>query len=121
MRKDIADRWVQALRSGRYGQGSGYLQASGFWCCLGVLCDVLKDELPSRPDWSPTNEDPEVDVMTFLGQTKVLPEEVISLAQMFSGVGDFRTEGEACLATINDRGKSFTEIADIIASDWENL
>jgi hypothetical protein len=33
-------KWVEALRSGKYQQGQGYLQKDGKFCCLGVLCDV---------------------------------------------------------------------------------
>lgn len=40
MQKDVRDRWVKALRSGDYEQGSGYLCKENKYCCLGVLNDV---------------------------------------------------------------------------------
>lgn len=35
-------KWVEALESGEYTQGPGYLHnpADDTWCCLGVACDV---------------------------------------------------------------------------------
>lgn len=32
--------WLAALRSGEREQGKGYLNVSGKFCCLGVLCEV---------------------------------------------------------------------------------
>lgn len=35
--------WIEALRSGKYEQGFGALQTrSGKFCCLGVVCELLK-------------------------------------------------------------------------------
>ena len=43
-------KWLEALRSGQYQQGKGAMQTvtrdgTSRFCCLGVLCDVLKDDL----------------------------------------------------------------------------
>lgn len=49
MNKEIKDKWVNALRSGNYKQGAGYLKITKknetTFCCLGVLCDVM--DIPS--------------------------------------------------------------------------
>lgn len=46
MKKEIADKWVAALRSGKYQQGKNVLSANeNSFCCLGVLCDVVKDQV----------------------------------------------------------------------------
>lgn len=37
-----AQKWVDALRSGKYQQGAGCLSAEGKFCCLGVACEVMK-------------------------------------------------------------------------------
>lgn len=44
---DIKKKWVEALRSGRYKQGSGRLvtvrglgSEEDHFCCLGVLCEI---------------------------------------------------------------------------------
>lgn len=38
----LKDKWLKALRSGRYKQGTGWLHdsPSNTYCCLGVLCAV---------------------------------------------------------------------------------
>lgn len=48
MRPEDLDKWIAALRSGRYGQATGLLQdidedgyASNAYCCLGVLDTAL--------------------------------------------------------------------------------
>ena len=42
----IKQRWIEALKSGKYKQGYGQLRSSdNAFCCLGVLYDVCKDEL----------------------------------------------------------------------------
>jgi hypothetical protein len=42
MKKEIAYKWADALRSGIYKQEKKYL--SSFWgfCVLGVLCDLYR-------------------------------------------------------------------------------
>ena len=47
MKRDIRDQWIAALRSGEYKQGNGVLHqvskdGAESFCCLGVLCRVLK-------------------------------------------------------------------------------
>lgn len=44
----IKEQWIAALKSGKYPQGRSCLQDKGKYCCLGVLCEVLK--LDSRLD-----------------------------------------------------------------------
>jgi len=42
MNKELKDKWVVALRSGKYKQGGDCLRNSreNTYCCLGVLCDI---------------------------------------------------------------------------------
>jgi hypothetical protein len=45
MNPDIKAKWVAALRSGEYKQGTGSLRNSqNEYCCLGVLCEVAVEE-----------------------------------------------------------------------------
>lgn len=45
MKPEIKEKWLEALRSGNYKQGTGKLRQveknGDTYCCLGVLCDVL--------------------------------------------------------------------------------
>ena len=41
MKKNIAMKWVKALRSGKYEQGKKMLRSlDSKYCCFGVLCDI---------------------------------------------------------------------------------
>lgn len=40
--KEIKNKWLEALRSGKYKKGSGRLRdEKNNYCCLGVLCDIM--------------------------------------------------------------------------------
>ena len=76
---DIKQKWVAALRSGKYKQGIGYLRStSDEYCCLGVLCDMSNSDtwvkegdyykLPSGSDTVPKFGDIDATVYDVLGQ-----------------------------------------------------
>lgn len=45
MKPDIKAKWVAALRSGKYQQGTRELRPTDdHFCCLGVLCDIYNKE-----------------------------------------------------------------------------
>jgi len=102
MKKEIADKWIAALRSGEYKQGMGALHdtSNDSYCCLGVLCKVMD---------SPIEQ----------GQS-FLSLEAQKQADMRTGHGDFH--GSTSLVNLNDGGEaSFDDIANIIEKEWENL
>lgn len=43
MKKEIAEKWIAELRSGKYAQGKTYLESGGKFCCLGILCKMGVD------------------------------------------------------------------------------
>ena len=49
MKREIAEKWTAALRSGEYEQGQGQLHKRNIefpdcFCCLGVLCELAVEE-----------------------------------------------------------------------------
>jgi hypothetical protein len=116
MKKSVAMKWVKALRSGRYKQTDGQLMYRGLdgkpsYCCLGVLCRVVGKPAKAGPDGE-----------------EVAPPKVCALAGLAEG--DPKTsitreyEGKTyhkTLSVLNDSGKSFEEIADIIEQEWRNF
>jgi hypothetical protein len=49
MKKEYLDKWLAALRSGKYKQGKHQLKTdSGAFCCLGVLQQELDGEVESQ-------------------------------------------------------------------------
>jgi hypothetical protein len=120
MDKEIKARWLEALRSGKYQQGSCYLRDGDKYCCLGVLCEVLGvPSTPIRDDGSCTIYDHEENVHLYDGSKSYLS---ISTAER-AGLSTNGELGEAfeykggmfdSLVGLNDCGVSFAEIADII-------
>jgi hypothetical protein len=54
---DLKARWIEALRSGRYKQGTGRLRSFyDEYCCLGVLLDIIDPtrwvQEPLRYTWN---------------------------------------------------------------------
>jgi hypothetical protein len=113
MKKEVAEKWVVALRSGKYKQGSGTLQGiARTYCCLGVLCEI-----------APANKKLiAVDGM-LLGSNLATQPDVKDWADMATSLGSLytNTDREISLAMLNDSGKTFEEIADIIEKNWEKL
>ena len=120
------DEWLTALRSGEYKQGPGALRKRdgiGGWehCCLGVLCVLQKrSEVPSR-DWA--------DVTLFDGLSGSLQSSNPAYAALDSrghlpcGVFVQRAGTEErlmSLASCNDEGLTFADIADIIEKVWKH-
>lgn len=117
MKQEIAIKWVEALRSGKYKQGRSYLTTSGSsFCCLGVLCDIS-----CLSEWDSKDE--------YFDASQALPREVADWAGITDcnpDVPGMYTEEESqvpklTLAEINDKGASFSQIADIIENYWEEL
>ena len=96
MDKAIKQKWIKALRSGRYKQTTEYLYIGGGYCCLGVLARVQGAKLS------------ELDGLSLLED---------SLKKYAAGI---RHKSQKTLAEKNDgtgsdmNSKTFKEIADYI-------
>ena len=112
MDKKIGKAWVKALRSGKYAQARGYLEKidkknKPRYCCLGVLqkC-VLKLPILSTKETE-------------------LSLKAQNMAKMSTSYGEYgrtrRDEDSPCLATLNDSGRNFLKIADIIEKHMDEL
>ena len=130
MKKEIKKKWVKALRSGKYKQGRGELREEDRFCCLGVLCDLSKLgewEEYNRMDHSfhylIEGQPYEEDADGCLPNAGYLPKPVAEWAGMKTVKGQLKNNSRYThkigntLALLNDSGKSFKEIADIIEKD----
>lgn len=113
MKKDVAEKWVAALRSGEYKQGRGTLRkelslgTTTRHCCLGVLCEVVDPE--NVLHWHNHNE---------------LTRSIKALTGMRreDGALTTRLEGHDTLVDVNDILElPFPQIADYIEAHWEEL
>lgn len=97
MKKSIADKWVRALRSGKYKQGVWMLKSLDRFCCLGVLCEIQKIK----------SDDCRV-IKSHMNPLKTGNGVIKSLNQDLAG--------------LNDSGDfTFDEIADLIQMTYEEL
>lgn len=123
MRKDIAERWVAALRSGVYPQTTGHLRdkANGVdsYCCLGVLCDLHSKSCPTG-SWDGVGYCTKVrGKQRYNTEFDVPTAEVVRWAEL-SEANPTMTGGT--IAELNDNaGKTFDELADLIEASWESM
>lgn len=69
MNPEIKTKWVEALRSGEYKQGVGWLKtADGKMCCLGVLVELQHPDM-----WVPNPNDSDVESFRFDTSANSLP------------------------------------------------
>lgn len=115
--KDQAREWVAALRSGRFLQGRGRLRMPNgkHYCCLGVLCEISGvdlDEVRLRPSVSAGGAPMPLPLAEWGGdEDQFTPEELRDLLPDEK----FRVK----LATQNDNGGTFEEIARLIEVAFE--
>jgi hypothetical protein len=106
MNEEFKRKWVEALRSGKYAQGTGRLRDGDSFCCLGVLCD-----LSDSSKWD--------GFRTYDGATALPPFRLARDVGIPGGeciVTECRDRrGESVtLAELNDHGFSYAQIADVI-------
>jgi hypothetical protein len=57
VKHELKVKWLEALRSGKYEQARGELRGGDKFCCLGVLCDVVKPGAWNGENWVWTTEE----------------------------------------------------------------
>ena len=114
MNQEIKEKWLAALRSGKYKQGKYRLRTiDDEYCCLGVLCEVVG--LEAQLD--------RFNRYKYEGESAFLPLSV-KLVSEISGSGSlhnpiyFNGTNRDCLMTLNDSGMTFEQIADVIEEQF---
>ena len=116
MNQTIKQKWVDALRSGEYEQGTGCLKnSSGKYCCLGVLCDLAAKEGIVRERWERGSSFTQLQYY-YDGESSFLPKSVSKWADLDDILEQVEYKDSArILYTLNDVvGLTFDEIADLI-------
>ena len=127
MNPEVKQKWIDALRSGDYEQGSEKLRGPNGYCCLGVLCDLYIKENNKEWDFGgygeygeETNPQP-MDYWYFDEESEFLPESVMNWAKLYLrnpilrvDDNDEMFEFNEEVSTLNDEGYSFSMIADLI-------
>jgi hypothetical protein len=112
MNKTVKNQWIAALKSGEYKQAKGHLRYRDSFCCLGVLCNL---HAQSHPEIAAR----QTKAGQYMGNSKVLPVEVMDWAGLDSESGGYLRNGKSTSLVIqNDSGLSFPEIAKIIDEEF---
>ena len=140
MNKEIAIKWVKALRSGKYKQGKHnlctILNGNKKFCCLGVLTDMYQKDCKAKKRKQLPSKEKKLYGEIIVGynvdgrQDQALPHAVKNWAGMqdkngMYWVGDKARSGmeiDFCsLADANDNGFTFKQIASFIEKHYEIL
>lgn len=126
--KAILKAWLDALRSGKYAQGEGYLAVDGKYCCLGVLQMVVDGKVemqaPSLASFLPSYGWLESKGIEFItnsayaegdGASPLIP----SVTSKYGTSMEISACNDGCLINGVDRRWSFAEIADLIEKHSE--
>lgn len=116
MKREIAMKWVKALRSGKYKQGKSALvsvkDGGNCFCCLGVLAvEVLRKTPNELFGWGALSDG--------FANTATLGTSWGS--QRNGGNLTIGGESYASLAVANDFGASFKQIATYIEKNYKKL
>ncbi len=106
IQEQIKTEWIKALRSGEFKQAKKFMRLSNYdtdtpqksYCCLGVLTEIAC-RITGRDWW-------------VISPAKTLSRELTALMGLRTDVGS-KERGDS-LATLNDEGSTFAEIADLL-------
>ena len=107
MNEVLRDKWVAALRSGKYEQSRGRLRTQNGYCCLGVLCDVKDPNGWNQENDRWIHKDSFREGSWYLSES--LREEV-----------GLTEECQVRLAKLNDDGETFERIAQEIEKNGQS-
>ena len=126
MQTELKIKWLEALRSGKYGQIKENLRSldeteNVGYCCLGVLCDISGIGSWSGQEFIATLPEPYFDEESCdcedCGGNVAIIEDT-SFAELNSGTlkafGLSHSDAETLMGMNDTDGKSFSEIADWI-------
>ncbi len=123
MNEEIRDKWTTALKSGEYEQSRGHLKTFLGYCCLGVLCDIIKDDVNGR--WAMEKSAPTIARDTLVYKFEISGSETFDMYSLSELVREYvelyyiprNEEHISKLIYMNDEGRTFGEIADFIEAE----
>lgn len=121
----LQTEWINRLRSGKYIQGETFLRCrdpdlkADKFCCLGIACE-LAIEAGCEIQAERRNNAVYYDGLF----TASLPSQVVKMMKFRGDYGQAVGYRGPQLSTMNDQGRSFEEIADVVSRNpaayfWE--
>lgn len=131
MKKKIADKWIAALKSKKFKQGRWRLKTPDGYCCLGVLCEIAKEEgvvneiviQDKTGIYSGYIEKTDDQSAQGRGAFHALSDHLMEWSGMKHNMGKVVMDGEEkFLANFNDYDNySFEQIAEVIEKNYKKL
>lgn len=129
MNPEVKAKWTARLRSGQDKQGAGVLHrrqnGEDFFCCLGILCEVAIENGVAVNKAPEPGSDATHAILAYDGYEDFLPLKVQEWAGFSVGnplsselCGESGSTVRLTLSWLNDQGRTFSEIADIIERDF---
>ena len=112
MLQEVKDKWLAALRSGEYEQGTQMLcSIENQFCCLGVITDLYIKEHEGEA-WEINSST----FKNFYGNSTYLIPKVMDWTNLkeFNPSIVLESGERKTLSDLNDKGYTFSEIADLI-------
>lgn len=115
-----AQKWVKALRSGKYKQTKEFLHDQNGFCCLGVACEVYNQEMKRlhKKQLETKLNNNTYETVSYNNYDTILPPKVRAWLNLSSKTG---TYNDGDLSEMNDRGLTFKQIANVIERQPEGL
>lgn len=105
-------KWIEALESGEYKQGTGWLRRGNTYCCLGVACDIS-----GLNGWVSDNSEG-AEHFRYGGNETSLPPRVERHFSLRGAHGDPLGPKGPSLTTLNDdHCATFAEIAALLRAN----
>jgi hypothetical protein len=120
LREEVKVKWLEALRSGKYTQGTGALQSvhedgSRSFCCLGVLCEVAIEMGVMLDTGTGVAVPGPIAAVTYDGASSYPPIKVEEFATVGgAALQGWEVNGESLVNMNDNRGDSFETIANFI-------
>ena len=134
MKKEILRKWIDALRSEEYSQVQDwlkfYIAGKCYFCATGVLCDLYSKE--TGKEWEEEPEQRKGPAFIY-DEEQSIPPEIIEWAEFsHSGGPIYMEDGEVFIslkkrkyhqgiATLNDTGSTFHQIANKLEEVYKRL
>lgn len=114
MNAEVKKKWVDALRSGEYRQGEGFLLKGDNYCCLGVLCDLYHKET-GEGEWIHQGDNySRIFSVQGISSNIELPFPVSQWAELPGKNPVVELDDTKALSDLNDSGMGFHFIANVI-------
>lgn len=112
MKKEIAELWIKELESGFWEQGKYFLEHSQTYCVYGILANIAA----TQGICSHTGKN----IGKFDNEMSLVPDSVVQWSGLKNANGIIRGF-KYTLAEMNDNGKTFKQLAEVIRKHVDEL